>query len=226
MTQIIDVPINNSYILESLDDFLWYYENKDLVRENVRLHGNNADQNRFTEETYRDKIVKMAERHDGYPEDLHSYSLKRDRISFLNKASQKNRALFIEKYSKLNSNLASSICVKNNALTNLYPPGGYISWHNNANAPGYNFIFSWSETGDGSFSYIDGETGKEVVMQDKQGWNCKAGYFGHYRDSWNKLCYHSAKTNCWRLTVSFILNMDETGMGMQQEVIEEIMSDF
>lgn len=226
MTQVIDVPINNKYILESLDKFLWYYDNLDLIKQNLRLHGRADEQDKYTNSDYRDRIIRMAERHDGYPEECHSYALKVDRLAHLNESKHETRAMFVEKYSKLNEELASSICVKNNALTQLYPPGGFISWHNNANAPGYNFIFSWSETGDGSFSYVDGETGEEVVMQDKQGWNCKAGYFGFYGESWDKLCYHSAKTNCYRLTVSFILDMHETGMGMQQEVIEEIMSEF
>lgn len=226
MTQIIDVPIKNKYILESLDKFLWYYDNRELIKNNLRLHGSSQDQDKFTNADYRDSIVRMAERHDGFPEDCHAYALKVDRIEHLQSSAHEQRAVFVEKYSKLNEELASTICVRNNALTQLYPPGGFISWHNNANAPGYNFIFSWSETGDGSFSYIDGKTGEEVVMQDNKGWNCKAGYFGFYGDSWDKLCYHSAKTNCWRLTVSFILDMHETGMGMQQEVIEEIMSDF
>ena len=45
----------------------------------------------------------------------------------------------------------------------MYPPGGYISWHNNANASAYNLVFTWSESGNGYFKYIDGETKKEIV---------------------------------------------------------------
>ena len=61
----------------------------------------------------------------------------------------------------------------------MYPPGGYISWHNNANASAYNLIFTWSETGDGYFKYIDGETKEEIVIKDKPVGNVKQVILEH-----------------------------------------------
>ena len=104
----------------------------------------------------------------------------------------------------------------------MYPPKGFISWHNNANASAYNLIFTWSETGDGYFKYIDGYTGDEIVIPDKKGWQCKAGYFGAYNEEPEKLVYHTASTDCWRITVSYIFNREEMSLGLQEDVIEEI----
>ena len=101
---------------------------------------------------------------------------------------------------------------------------GFISWHNNANASAYNLIFTWSETGDGYFKYIDGYTGDEIVIPDKKGWQCKAGYFGAYNEEPEKLVYHTASTDCWRITVSYIFNREEMSLGLQEDVIEEIKS--
>jgi len=59
-----------------------------------------------------------------------------------------------------------------------YPPGGYMSWHDNFNAPGYNILFTWSEKGDGFFRWYDLKTGKIETMLDRPGWSAKIGYYG------------------------------------------------
>ena len=70
--------------------------------------------------------------------------------------------------------------METSALSTLYPPDGFIGWHNNANAAAFNLIFTWSEKGDGWFKYIE-PTSKEVItISDVQGWQLKAGYFGAY----------------------------------------------
>ena len=48
-------------------------------------------------------------------------------------------------------------------------PSKDISWHNNANASAYNFIFTWSEHGDGYFDYVDTSTGEVVRIPDVKG---------------------------------------------------------
>ena len=114
--------------------------------------------------------------------------------------------------------------VKNNALTAWYPPGGFISWHNNANAAAYNLIFTWSETGEGQFEYVDPISKKVVVMQDKPGWQCKAAYFGHYGEP-ERLFYHAAKSDCWRCTVSFTFDTSVLSAELREDLLEEISSD-
>ena len=74
----------------------------------------------------------------------------------------------------MNQDLIEWLGVRHNALTAIYPPGGYISWHNNANASAYNLIFTWSESANGQFNYVDPSTKEVVVMRDVEGWQCKS----------------------------------------------------
>jgi hypothetical protein len=218
-----NIPINNPDILDALNKFLWYYDNKDVVKKQLRLHGDPKDRSHFVGAKYRDEIIAQDERHEGFPDSVHSYSLKSDRLDCPNASIA---AEFISRYSELNVNLCHLLSTRNNALTQIYPPNGYISWHNNANASAYNIIFSWSETGEGNFRYVDGHTGKEVVMQDVKGWQCKVGYFGAYGEPWYNRVYHAAETDCWRITVSYIFDRTDMSSGLQDDVLEEIMSDY
>lgn len=222
-----NIPIKNPDILKALNNFLWYYDNKDIVARNLKLHGNPKNREHYVGAKYRDEVIAMDEKHEGYPDDVHSYSLKTDRIHYIEGREKNPEAVqFIERYSKYNEELCHLLSTRNNALTQLYPPNGFISWHNNANASAYNIIFSWSETGEGNFKYVDGHTGNEVVMQDVKGWQCKAGYFGAYGEPWYKRVYHAAETDCWRITVSYIFDRSDMSMGLQDEILEEIMSEF
>ena len=69
--------------------------------------------------------------------------------------------------SDLNDKMMNFLSVKHNALAAVYPPGGFIAWHNNANAPAFNLIFSYSESGAGWFDYIHPETKEVIRCQDK-----------------------------------------------------------
>jgi hypothetical protein len=221
-----DVPIVNKDVLAALDNFLWYYDNKDLVAKNLRLHGEAKDRAHFVGTEHRDAVILEDEKHEGYPEESHAYALKAERLYFNDHHDKTEAAQFYSNYSKFNQELCTLLSTRNNALTQLYPPNGYISWHNNANASAYNIIFSWSETGEGCFRYVDGHTGKEVVIPDKKGWQCKAGYFGAYGEPWYNRVYHAAETDCWRITVSYMFDRSDMGLGLQDDIVEEIMSDF
>ena len=222
---MIDVPIKNKEVLSVLDRWLWYYDNREDLKKVVRLHGKSTERDFYVGKKHRDEIIAMDTNHEGFPDSVHGYSLKSDRIEFV-KGNNPENANYIAKFSELNTELCHILSSKNNALAQLYPPDGHISWHNNANASAYNIIFSWSETGDGCFKYVDGHTGNEVVMQDVKGWQCKAGYFGAYQEPWYKRVYHAAETDCWRMTISYIFNRSDMSHGLQDEIIEEIMSDF
>lgn len=116
------------------------------------------------------------------------------------------------------------------ALFGLYPPGGYIPWHNNGNAPGYNILMHYSWGGDGSFySLHDGEI-IEYKDKDRQ-WLARAGQFldtsgaGMIGDatetvSQRDASWHAASTKCWRLTVSTIINHREAW----EDVVDEMES--
>lgn len=221
------IPIKNPDVLEGLNNFLWYYENKSDLQLNHILHGANQSYEKWVDEDEKalNKVMMLGNNHDGYPECLRAYPIKADRLSFKNNDAEYQRG-FYERWNKYNSNMTEILSAKNNALGVVYPPGGFISWHNNANACAYNLVFTWSETGEGDFRYVDGKTGETVICHDEPGWTCKAGYFGHYGEPAENLVYHAAKTDCWRMTISYIFDRSQMSLGLQDDVIEEIMSEF
>lgn len=227
MTKMTDVPIRNPEILRCLDNYLKLRE-IDGFSDNMRLVGQNFLNSRdhYVSDEYRRYIMTMGAKHDGFPEAMCAYDMKfREKHQmFSEKANAQWRSDFIKQIGDYNQELVFNIGAKNNALTALYPPGGFISWHNNANASAYNIIFSWSETGDGWFKYVEPETGEVVTVQDKPGWQCKAFYFGRYNEL-NDIIYHAASTDCWRMTVSFMFNSDELTYEFREEIIEEISSE-
>jgi hypothetical protein len=95
---------------------------------------------------------------------------------------------------------------RNSALTALYPSDGYIGWHHNGNAPGYNILFSYSLDGDGCFKYYDYETKEIKVVQDQVGWNVKVGYYPSENIEPENVYWHAAETKNPRLSVAFIVD--------------------
>ena len=217
---MLDIPINNSEILETLDKFLWFYDERNKEISKCRLWCNSKEREYYTGDKHRDTIMSRGSIHDGFPENGNYYSFKTENKN----AGKSLTGKVIENYTIFNEELQIKLCTRGNGLCAMYPPKGFISWHNNANASAYNLIFTWSETGDGYFKYIDGYTGNEIVIPDKKGWQCKSGYFGSYDEEPEKLVYHTASTDCWRITVSYIFNREEMSLGLQEDVIEEIKS--
>lgn len=188
--------IRNERVISLLEQIRYLYRDKyDVQQTNNMLGSDDDDHNYWLSETYRDAIIGMGTNHHGGPANARSYALKPDHY-------KGNNPEYASDFNNVSNDIMTELGIRVNALSQLYPPQGFISWHNNADAPGYNLIFTWSETGDGWFKYID-EDGKEVTMQDTKGWSLKAGYFGDYDDG--KLCYHAAYTNCWRMTHSFVV---------------------
>ena len=102
----------------------------------------------------------MGRDHIGSPETAYSYPIKPEHYRGDDPQYAKD---FVEIDMALKTELGTS-----NALSQLYPPEGFIAWHNNANAVGYNLIFTWSETGEGWFKYLD-KYGNEILITDKKG---------------------------------------------------------
>lgn len=110
----------------------------------------------------------------------------------------------LEKSQKANSDLMNFFGARNNALQMFYPSGGYIGWHTNCNAPGFNIVLSCNPGADGYFEHYDHVNDKFVRFQDKAGWNCKVGYFGSDKEP-EKMYWHCAYTNTPRLTFSYVI---------------------
>lgn len=233
MSRMIDVPVVNKELIKRLDAFLWFYNNREDLQKYVHCTGEGSSKEDWTSDEYLDRIYSDGHGHEGYPDKVQGWNIDSQKIvnnlrnfrdggDKLEGEQNKWIAESANIYSKANFDLGSWLCIRNNALATLYPPKGFISWHNNANAPAYNFIFTWSETGDGHFKYIDATTGEKVILQDNKGWNCKAGYFGSYNEYEEFLCYHAAETECWRFTLGYMMDSTDTALGNQEDLIMEI----
>jgi hypothetical protein len=230
MSYMQDVPVRNKDLLTRLDRY------KDLLTRDVDnfkrvFHAScsehKSQRDYWTGLRHLEEIKSQRTAHEGFPDTMYGYELSTHRKNhefFSNRATPMERKDLTAELAFMNEDLISWLGVRHNALTAYYPPGGFISWHNNANAPAYNLIFTWSEDSRGHFDYVDPTTKEVVKMQDKVGWQCKAAYFGHYEEP-ERLFYHSASTDCWRCTVSFTLNTSELSAEVREDLIEEISSE-
>lgn len=211
------VEIKNTELFEILEEIVETIKTVDFSKVRQIPREENAED--WTNEEYLKHIMWKGSQHDGYPEMLLAVDISSEEKLTYDDAVGKSK--ITSSAQKFIANLCSWSGARNNALCAIYPPGGFIGWHNNANAGGYNVLFTWSETGDGQWEHIDPVTKEHVVIPDVKGWQCKYGYYGTY-DEPDKVLYHAAKTNCLRTTVAFIFNGDETGKKMCDMLIEEI----
>lgn len=162
----------------------------------------------------KETLERMAhEQHGGVPEDFIGINLNGEILKihlgqlergFIEEAREKSEALD----AKLQHLLGAKVC----ALKMFYPPGGYIPWHTNWDSAGYNIIFTYSVGGKGYWRHIDPAGAKSVVpdlsrlvqIDDRPGWNCKAGYFGR-KDELDRVTWHCAYTHEPRLTLSYLI---------------------
>lgn len=219
-TGLYDIPLND-WALDILKPSEWFVQNKHYEFMKATCIDKKDKIDHYTGEEYRKKIMDMGTKHDGFPEIIYSHSFSFNNVHLTEKGYE-NAKLITDKCAETFESIMFNFCLRRNALFSVYPPGGFISWHNNANAAAYNFIFTWSETGDGWFKYWDWKTNKVIKMPDVPGWQCKAGYFGAYRDPKESWCYHAARTNCLRMTIAFTLDRSEVGLGLQNEIIDDL----
>lgn len=198
MIQTFD--IKNQRVLNLLEDYSDFIMNcnKDKWSKFEDHVAQNKEHDYFISDEHRDLIISQGSDHLGTPEGAFSYPLKPDHHS--------GDLEYNQEFNKHADALRVELAINRDALSQLYPPKGYIGWHNNANARGWNLIFTWSEKGDGWFRYINKE-GEEITIPDKKGWQLKAGYFADYGED-VPVCYHAASTNCWRITQSFIVTKE------------------
>lgn len=203
----------NPSVWALLDEFKTFLLDSDIENKNEMIDGNDRDWY-----TSLDYLKSIETDHDGSPESARSYCLKPDhRISRNGQSLDKD---YLKCYNDINDRLSIELGVHYSALSQLYPDDGYIGWHTNENATGHNLIFTWSETGDGYFEYKDPKDGKIIRMNDEVGWTCKAGYFGLRED--NEHVYHCARTDCRRITLSYMIPVREIDTEWWQECVDHI----
>jgi hypothetical protein len=121
---------------------------------------------------------------------------------------------------KLDTDLLAWSGSRNNAVKMLYPKGGYMGWHHNANASGYNILLSWSADGLGFFRYQDPITKEIVTIQDRPGWTCKVGYYGRFNEP-DRMYWHCASAEHEeRFTLGYVIPHE----GMWNDMADDIQS--
>lgn len=214
-----DIDIKNSEFLDILNEYKDVLLKRDhpdddpLIAKEMPLQFKEEKAEDWVSDEYMHEIIKMGSGHDGFPRVLKGYGgLKHEGGDM--------RGKVIKDASRdLNTKLMEFLSCRNNALNACYPPGGFISWHNNANAKGYNIIITYSENGNGWFDYWDTEKKERVRIPDVPGWQAKMTYFGPYDGDPDQICYHAAYSDDYRITVAFVFaEADE----FWEEVIEDL----
>lgn len=197
------VELKNPRVLNLLEKFRYLYREKYDITKTCRLSSGNTNLTAedWISEEYLKQVMDLGTRHEGLPSSSLSYCIKPEHY-------HGNDPQYKQDFRDVNDSLKEELGLRHSALSQLYPPKGFIDWHNNANASSFNVIFTWSETGDGWFKWYDTENKKIITMKDKKGWSCKAGYFSSYGED-IPVKYHCAYTDCWRMTHSYTLGFDK-----------------
>jgi hypothetical protein len=207
-----NVEINNSELQVILDQFLTIV----LQTDRTTLPYKNEKQfdPAFTAEHAcgEDYLFLMQDKKvDGFPEKTYGVDLGQY------KPPQKSLRYALKKLDKDLLNWSGS---RNNAVKMFYPKGGYMGWHHNANAPGFNILLSWSKGGTGFFRYQDPITKDIVTMPDTPGWTCKVGYYGKWTEP-DKIYWHCASAEHEeRITLGYVIPHE----GLWTSMCEDIQS--
>jgi hypothetical protein len=88
-------------------------------------------------------------------------------------------------------------------------------------------IITWSEDGDGHFSYYDKEKDEIITEKDVKGWQARWYRFGRV-DEPEHHCWHTAWTNCPRFTLAFKFPYGEYGEREDQalEAIQDLICEM
>jgi len=196
------IEIKNKDLIDLLNDYSNWFESVD--KSLIKVRGEKDENEYYTSDKYLQKIDK--EKHEGFPEKAHGIDLMFS-DSTNNDMRERIRKIDLD----FNSVLGSERC----AVKMYYPEGGYMGWHNNHNANGYNILFSYTKNGKGFFRY---KTDKIYTMYDKPGWTAKVGYYGSNKEP-DKLFWHCARAYEDRLTLGFVIP-DKSFWEMMIEDIE------
>jgi hypothetical protein len=195
------ISLLNPTVISELESFSnWFFGEYDYKSLDSKKFVSVEDPHELTAaDEYLDHMLDMGEDHDGYPPSLMGHEL----AEFSGK--QEFDQLLVDKIDRIVYGLEQILCVRRSALSCYYPVGGYIGWHTNWNAPGYNVLFSYSVNGDGEFKFRDPDTHIIHRIPDEKGvWTAKVGYYGARHEP-ELHCWHAATTNTPRLTFAYTI---------------------
>jgi hypothetical protein len=207
-----EIKLNNEELKEILDNFLTVLLKAD--RSSYPYHEGFGKGGKITSEYACGEeylLLQQGKKVDGFPEKTYGVDLMR----FNPPQTSLREALLT-----LDQRLLTWSGSRNNAVKMLYPKGGYMGWHHNANASGYNILLSWSQEGKGFFRYQDPITKEIVTMHDSPGWTCKVGYYGAWHEP-SKIYWHCASAEHEeRFTLGYIIPHE----GMWSDMCEDIQT--
>ena len=103
-------------------------------------------------------------------------------------------------------------------LLSWYDEGGYVCWHHNADVPGRNILFTWSEKGNGVFKTYNERADIITEYEDQKGWVVKNNlFYGHHDAAKHGYSWHSMYTEGKRFSLAFRINDTE----WTNELLEE-----
>lgn len=157
--------------------------------------------------------------HTGFPEDYFAYPTSR---------LKKSNNAWEDLLGKMKGELSTMVGGHHSSLASYYEPGGFVGWHTNWNNSNYQILFTWSETGDSYFTYVDIETKEICKIQERPGWQMHLVYFGSKKEM-DKVFWHGAYTNCDRFALA--ISWSNGGYGSERDatvrmMVEELIKDL
>lgn len=217
MTEIV---IRNKELLKLLDDTVEkFLPHAELMTELTSdLRGVPVGEGKkYTEPEHLYEMLQHPENHIGFPE--HAYGFQ------VSHGATHRPDIFepLKLYTK--NELVRIFGAFGNSLTSYYPPKGYVGWHTNWNAFGYQIILTWSESGDGYFTYYDKKNDKFIKHDDVKGWQARWYRFGR-QDEPEHHCWHAAWTECPRFTLAFKFPYRNVSEEQAYEAIQMFIEDL
>lgn len=206
MIAVDNIP---SDILEELDQFADWFFQQDRGGFKIRTFDLSREEATSVEYLKSQQEKKL----EGYPQCAYGLDF--------NEMAGFDIEKFYPQITDVDTTIRNYLCARNSAIKMYYPAGGYIDWHTNANAYGYNVLLTYSRTGDGAFLYQHPKTKEIITIHDKPGWNMKVGLYDIHEGS---PLWHAAWTGCERMTWGYIV--DDYGWANLIEEIDMDLSPF
>lgn len=196
------IPLKSTKLIKhltSITDQLYNDELKKIIAKTKKRGDNLITNVHPCSDEYLFKAFKLKITDFGFPRSAHGMGMQ-------NSQTDPNLHQLISPIEKTVEKIMRYLGSPTNALTMAYPDNGFIGWHHNGNAPGFNILMTYSQDGDGHFSYYDYDTKSIIKMPDPIGWSVKVGYYPHEVKEKEKVYWHCAATKKQRISVAFILN--------------------
>ncbi len=196
------LPVRNTRLLSLLQNLTDTFFNDDAVKNILNNSFKTIDQDisehHPVSDEYLKKALELKLKDYGFPRAANGFGMGKT-------GPEDNWKDFIPYQVKISS-IGKFLGSPYNALTMLYPNDGYIGWHHNGNASGYNILLTYSQDGNGCFKYYRQKTKEIIELPDIKGWSAKVGYYPNDRTETEKVYWHSAKTEKARISIAWILN--------------------